>query len=236
MAESFNTADFTFVRASTVVGESSGYSISFYANATVCGGGTLIGQVSGLTANSSAVYRLPLQPAGAHISVVAAQPDAWTAQSNCYVLATQPLRYSVDTGHFYEYVPTPGLQWTAANATAPKKSVLGAQGHLATIGDANENAFVQSVPVGGFRAWIGLTYNSETGTFGWVDGTPGGPDSGENWYHNWSTGEPNHAGGQEFYVEMFDNGAWNDNQNLDPVFPTSGYLVEYEPAVVVLQF
>jgi hypothetical protein len=236
IAEAFNTADFTFVNASTIVGESSGYNVSFYANATVCGGGTLIGQFTGLTTNSSAVYRLPLQPVGTHISAVAEQPDAWTAQSNCYVLITHSVRYSMDTGHFYEYVPTPGQPWTTANATAPKTSVLGAPGHLATIGDATENAFVQSVPGGGFRAWIGLSYNSESQTFGWVDGTPGGSDFGENWYHNWSAGEPNHAGGVELYVEMFGDGVWNDNQNLDPTFPTSGYFVEYEPTVVILQF
>jgi hypothetical protein len=187
----------------------------------------------------SAVYRLPLQPVGTHISAVAAQPDSWTAQSNCYLLATQSVRYSVDTGHFYEYIPTPALAWTAANATAPKKFVLGAPGHLATIGNANENAFVQATPGGGFRAWIGLSYNSESQTFGWVDGTPGGSDFAETWYHNWSAGEPTHSGPTgigEFFVEMFGDGVWNDNQNLDPTFPTTGYFVEYEPAVIVVQF
>ena len=237
--EAFNTADFTFIRTSTFVGEVSGYNLSFYANPTACGGGTLIGQVTNLTTNGSVVYRLPLQPVGAQISIVAAQPNAWTAQSNCYVLASQSVGYSVETGHFYEYIATAGQPWTAANATAPKKSVMGAPGHLATIADADENAFVQALPGGGYRAWIGLTYNNETQTFGWVDGTPGGSDFAETWYHNWSSGEPTHigpTGSGEFYVEMFDTGEWNDNQNLDPNYPTNGYFVEYEPTIVIVEF
>ena len=114
--------------------------------------------------------------------------------------------------------------------------MFGSAGHLATIGDAAENAFVQTLPGGDFRAWIGLTYNSGSGTFSWVDSTPGGADFASGWYHNWSGGEPSHSGGLEFYVEMFGTGAWNDNQNLDPFFPTSGYFVEYEPTIVVVPF
>ena len=52
---------------------------------------------------------------------------------------------------------------------------------------------------------------------------------------NWAAGEPNHANGQELFVEMFGDGVWNDNQNLDQTFPTTGYFVEYEPIVVIVQ-
>jgi hypothetical protein len=234
--EGFNTTDFTFVRASaSFASEVNGYSLNFYANAAACGAGVLIGQVNGLTANSSAVYRLPLQAAGTQIQVVAVpQGDALPSVSNCYVMTPLAAQYDAETGHFYEYVPIPGQPWTTANKDAGARVVLGAPGHLATIGDASENAFVETAAGGGFRAWIGLTFNSQTGVFGWVDNTPGGSDFAENWYHNWAPGEPNHAGELEFFVEMFGDGSWNDNQDRDPVFPTSGYMVEYEPPIVIV--
>ncbi|KAH7709921.1 hypothetical protein AAVH_22786, partial [Aphelenchoides avenae] len=56
------------------------------------------------------------------------------------------------------------------------------------------------------QLFIDLQRNSSTGTFGWPDGTPFGPE----FYSNWAPGQPNNAGGTEDCVEMGHTGQWND--------------------------
>jgi len=97
-------------------------------------------------------------------------------------------------------------------------------GHLASIGSADENAFVAGTLGAG---WIGFTDDPAFGgqEFGntsgaanrgegwvWTDGTPapypvGGPLTG---YMNWNAGEPNNAGTGENYAEIQGSGGWND--------------------------
>ncbi|MBA2306069.1 MAG: hypothetical protein H0W08_26050 [Acidobacteria bacterium] len=136
-------------------------------------------------------------------------------------------------GSFYEYVRQGGLSWTQAEAAARQRIFQGRTGHLVSITSAAENAFANGLGDGGvMRAWIGL-YDSDGA------GAAAGPwvwSTGESAsYFNWNTGninapEPNNPG-TEFWVEMFSDGTWNNNVDLDPVvgFRTLGYIVEYPP-------
>ena len=109
-------------------------------------------------------------------------------------------------GHLY-YLLTPST-WTAAEAEA---ITLG--GHLATINNAAENAWVFTTFGGSRPLWIGLTDSQVEGTFVWKSGEPFS-------YSNWSPGEPNDAFGlyPEDYTYIVENsnphglvpGQWND--------------------------
>ncbi|OFW24140.1 MAG: hypothetical protein A3G21_20500 [Acidobacteria bacterium RIFCSPLOWO2_12_FULL_66_21] len=198
----------------------------FTAPATSCSGSAaqgevLIGDVTVHGGFGAKVFELPEVADGTLLSATATAPDGSTSEfSPCVSVASTKAVYRSDNGHFYEYVPVGGTQWTDAKTTAQSRTLLGRSGHLVTIADAVENAFVQAVG-GGFRAWIGLSDAATEGTFVWVTGQP-------LTYSNWSSSEPNNSGGAEDYVEMFGNGRGNDNQNFDPTFTTSGYLIEYE--------
>jgi lectin-like protein/CARDB protein len=126
-------------------------------------------------------------------------------------------------GHVYEYVLQGGLSWTAARTAAEARNFNGWSSHLVSITSAAENTFVEALRNGGpLRAWIGLYDPDGTGPGSWAWTT------GETTvYFNWAPGEPNNPT-TEFWVEMFGGGQWNNNVVQDPVFPTLGYLVEYE--------
>lgn len=114
--------------------------------------------------------------------------------------------------------------WTTAEAQAQK---LG--GHLATVNDAAENAWISSTffNYGGVRSelWIGLKRNQPGAPFSWVNGDP-------MTFTNWRAGEPNNLGGVESYGEMVYDGNfdWNDLPDYAPTdtFPTKG-VVEVVP-------
>jgi len=148
------------------------------------------------------------------------------------VAISTPILWSAN-GHFYEYVKQGGLSWSQANAAAEAQTFANLRGHLVTITSAEENAFVEGLRFGGpLRAWIGLQDPNGTGVenplaFQWVTGELFGID----YYDSWAPGEPNNPG-SEFWVEMFTGGTWNNNQQLDPIYPTLGYIVEYEPFLV----
>jgi Secretion system C-terminal sorting domain/HYR domain/Lectin C-type domain len=78
-------------------------------------------------------------------------------------------------------------------------------GSVATVVDAETNALInQTVQAiaSGTSVIIGLNDITTEGTFEWQSGQPVG-------YTNWSPGEPNDSGGED-YVQQFFNGFWND--------------------------
>lgn len=88
-------------------------------------------------------------------------------------------------------------------------------GHLLTVNSSAENDFLRdNVNV---RFWMGLTDQEQEGTFKWVTGEALS-------YSNWASGEPNDYNGNEDWVEMYDNGTWNDMLNNY----SSRFVIEFE--------
>jgi hypothetical protein len=111
-------------------------------------------------------------------------------------------------GHGY-YESTDQYLWTQSRDIA---TTLG--GHLVTITDAAESAFILNniaQPDNDWGAWIGLYNTGTPGSFSWVTGEP-------LVYTNWNATEPNNQGGSatfinEPYVHLygFDRlDRWND--------------------------
>jgi hypothetical protein len=129
-------------------------------------------------------------------------------------------------GHWY-FLTAPGT-WDEAEAEA-----VAAGGHLVTINDAAENA------------WVAATFNPDppnTGVWIGLFQAPGSPEPAGGWewvsgepvtYTNWGPGEPsNHAPGEEFaHLGRFHpSGQWNDwSPNRPDYVPISG-VAEVIPA------
>lgn len=139
-------------------------------------------------------------------------------------------------GHFYEWVSDSNVAWTTARTNAAAKTLFGLQGYLVTVTSAEENAFCFSKLSG--QGWMGATDESVEGTWRWVTGPEGYENSGAGrlfwsgdssgsaqggYYANWSTGEPNNAGNED-YAHFLVSGMWNDYANTTSV---AGYVVEY---------
>ena len=155
------------------------------------------------------------------------------------------------TGHYYEYVPSIGITWTAAKLAAEALNYYGLKGYLATISSLEE------VQISGEQAkgagWIGGSDAAIEGTWKWVTGPEGLANGGTGvifWYGvangytpnfaNWSANiEPNqggNAGIDEDYAHIVvpspnrAKGSWNDLSNTGSVsgdFQPKGFIVEY---------
>ncbi|XP_077993134.1 macrophage mannose receptor 1-like [Glandiceps talaboti] len=99
--------------------------------------------------------------------------------------------------------------WAEASYECDKKG-----GYLVTIGDEDENNYIEKVIAGAYaNIWLGLTRNDEGG-FRWVD------DMALD-YTRWAPGEPNNANDGEDCGEMFfSSSEWNDND----CFISAGYI------------
>ena len=138
-------------------------------------------------------------------------------------------------GHQY-YCSTAPATWQNAQAVASSNG-----GYLAIVNDASENAFLANL-LTIQSAYIGLSDHITEGQFQWVDGSP-------VTYTNWYAGQPNDFNQNQDYVEMLNNGEWNDQYNYSPLeyimevpcsgivqtagptpgnyLPTGSYTVEY---------
>ncbi|WP_158224824.1 lectin-like protein [Brunnivagina elsteri] len=157
-------------------------------------------------------------------------------------------------GHFYEFVPSTGIAWTAANTAANDtgNKYFGRQGYLATITSSTEQNFVQQRVAG--NGWIGASDTENEGTWKWVagpesgttfwngavNGTVGTVDPGR--YANWVPGdEPNDFGGEDYahvigtdaILKSSDGtsarGFWNDLANSGSTgnYQVQGSIYEY---------
>ncbi len=154
--------------------------------------------------------------------------------------------YSADTGHYYEYVASPGISWSGARTAAQGRTFAGQSGYLATVPSAAVNSLITNKIPGALNVWIGgqaiANFGGYARSWQWMDGPLAGTeftrcsDAGGScdyvdsaaFYQNWASGEPNNwSNSEESVVTNWGaaNGLWNDL--ADVTASTAGYVVEY---------
>jgi len=140
-------------------------------------------------------------------------------------IAQCAMTYNPATGHWYDIVSSaPDGSWLSAETNA---NALG--GHLVTINDAAEEAWLRSVFGSNTLYWIGFTDATVEGTWVWVSGEP-------VTYTNWDTLEPNNcippAIGEDYAVLNWNaaTGGWNDWDHQRPGYYRIDGIVEVIPA------
>jgi hypothetical protein len=122
------------------------------------------------------------------------------ATSLCSGATTGPTVPNPTTGH--RYVAVTAGSWLQAERLA-----LALGGHLASIDDAAENAWIVanflSLPGSPSELFIGLNDHAVEGAFRWVSHEPAD-------FTTWAPGEPNNWGGDEDVAILRPNGLWND--------------------------
>jgi hypothetical protein len=148
---------------------------------------------------------------------------------------------------YYEVVIVNGITWEDAKKAAEERTHDGIQGHLATIGSADEDLLVhqlrqQAVTDGG-ELWVG-GYQVQCATptpepkcgWLWLNGEAISPVNSASPYTNWLPGEPNNRPGptpasEDHLAIGLDNAfGWNDEGSLPNI---RGYVVEYGDKVTV---
>ena len=124
-------------------------------------------------------------------------------------------------GHRYEIVRVDGgVTWEQARKMAASMHFEGVQGHLATITTPEEGRWIRRL--GTDDVWIGgiqaIPNAGPESDWHWITGEP--------WsYTNWDQGEPNDAGLDEYYLMIFpDSEYWNDER---PKKPLPAFVVEF---------
>lgn len=139
-----------------------------------------------------------------------------------------PVQWSTAIGgndHWYEVVASESITWTDARSAAQG---MGSGWDLASIGSADEHAFVTSLlsTAAPQRShyWLGATDLAQEGVWQWMDATP--------WnFTVWGAGEPNNAGAAEHYLAYDLRGTtWVFNDapdNVGQIFGFArGFIVE----------
>lgn len=123
------------------------------------------------------------------------------------------LQYDSSTGHFYEFVPDAGIQWTAAYQAAGGyfNEELNATGYLMQIDSEAEQQTAERL-ADGKKVWVGGTKNSSfSGTTDWSWMTASGAHKLES-YTNWASGQPGTAS-DRMYMSLGTDGQWLAERN-----------------------
>ncbi len=172
-----------------------------------------------------------------------------TVGSRKITISLNDADYLPKTGHFYRYIPKPGIYWTDAKAEAEsdEMKLFGLKGYLATITLKEEDDFIRLKTNG--MGWIGASDTETENLWKWVTG-PEGLNGGmlfwrgtgemakrdpanngiiEGFYHNWhkwndsnpTNGyEPNQNGDEDYgHISMFTDNTFGWND-----LPNVGHL------------
>jgi len=152
-------------------------------------------------------------------------------------------------GRYYQVVIASKITWDAAKAAAEQRTHDGIQGQLATIGSADEGAFIDQLrrQSGGSELWVGgyqvacSTIDPEPGCgWLWLNGEAIAAVNSASPYTNWKQGEPNNlrripnadtlATEDHLAIGLDNSLGWNDEGYLPNI---RGYVVEYGDKVTV---
>ncbi|RMA58477.1 HYR domain-containing protein [Ulvibacter antarcticus] len=130
-----------------------------------------------------------------------------TATDNCTLMNPTPAGFTYlgqDNGNDYYLSDTP---FTPPNAFA---DAIAKGGFVASIANAAQNEFIRAAIAAitsGISPMLGLNDVALEGSFEWQDGSPVS-------YTNWTPGEPNNSGNEDYTEIDLNNGRWNDYPNF----------------------
>lgn len=133
--------------------------------------------------------------------------------------------YNPGTGHWYDIVSS-GANGAWINAELNAQAM---GGHLVTINDAAEEAWLRAIFGEQTRYWIGFNDAAVEGTWVWSSGEP-------VTYTNWDSGEPNNSmppdWGEDYAVLNWNaaTGGWNDWGSARPDYYYIEGIAEVIPA------
>jgi hypothetical protein len=130
--------------------------------------------------------------------------------------------FNATTGHWYDLVSS-GSNGAWINA---ENNAISLGGHLVTINDVNEEAWLRTTFGNTTRFWIGFNDSAVEGTWVW--------SSGEAvTYTNWGPGEPNDSMpppiGEDYAVlNWLSSGEWNDWDHQRPDYYYIDGIAEFD--------